>query len=106
MKAVIELINGVEGGCICICASGDDGGRRVAGPKPWGGGVVVKKWITTVEDIEDALQSIRNINSSTNNERTSICPECHSDDSDVECGLSFCNACGNSWRHGQTKSVS
>jgi len=60
MQAVIELINGVEGGCICICAGSDDGGMRVAGPKPWGGGSVVKKWVTTVEDIEDALQFIKN----------------------------------------------
>ena len=63
MKAVIEMIGRVEGSCLCI-SDGESGGTRVAGPKAWGGGHVTKKWITTVENIEDALQDIRSYNTS------------------------------------------
>ena len=34
----IELISGVEGECITV------NDTRIAGPKPWGGGKVLKTW--------------------------------------------------------------
>lgn len=40
--AHIELINGIEGMCIGI------NNMRIAGPKPWAGGRVIKSW-----DIDD-----------------------------------------------------
>jgi len=41
--AHIELINGIEGMCIGI------NNIRIAGPKPWAGGKVIKSW-----DIDDS----------------------------------------------------
>lgn len=35
---IIELVSGVEGECIVV------NGTRIAGPKPWGGGKIVKTW--------------------------------------------------------------
>lgn len=55
MKAFIEIIKGVEGNCIGIAHEKDEGGRRVAGSKPWGGGRVLEKYTTTVEDILEAF---------------------------------------------------
>ena len=55
MKYYIEIIGGVEGKCICISHEKDEGGRRVAGPKPWGGGAIVKRFTTTRDSILDAI---------------------------------------------------
>jgi len=41
---MFEVIRGVEGDCLTL---GDkDGGTRISGPKPWGGGHVVKTFVT------------------------------------------------------------
>ncbi len=48
-QTVIELVEGVEGPCIVINAI------RVAGPKPWGGGEVVKTWRTEKAHVERAI---------------------------------------------------
>lgn len=43
----IELIDGVEGPCLVLVT--DDGiGARVAGPKPWGGGMVKTAFLATI----------------------------------------------------------
>ncbi len=55
MKYYIVLIGGVEGNCVCIAHEKDRDGRRVAGPKPWGGGRVVKKFTTDLDNILDAI---------------------------------------------------
>lgn len=41
---VFEVIRGVEGDCLTL--GDEDGGTRISGPKPWGGGQVVKTFIT------------------------------------------------------------
>jgi hypothetical protein len=45
----IMLIHGVEGDCLAI------DGFRVWGPKPWGGGTIVKEWEVSKADIYQAL---------------------------------------------------
>ena len=45
----IDYIKGVEGDSISINE------YRVAGPKPWGGGKIIKSWKATVEDILIAI---------------------------------------------------
>lgn len=45
----IELVDGVEGPSLYL------NDRRIVGPKPWGGGVCLKKWIVSDEDIQWAL---------------------------------------------------
>lgn len=46
----IDEIRGCEGNCITI------NDYRVSGPKPWGGGVVVKNWIANVDDVIASLR--------------------------------------------------
>lgn len=41
--SIFEVIRGVEGCCLAL----DD--RRIAGPKPWGGGTVIHSWKTDEE---------------------------------------------------------
>lgn len=45
----IELIQGVEGNSLYL------NDTRVCGPKPWGGGKLLKKWDTSIAQIENAL---------------------------------------------------
>lgn len=45
----IDEIRGCEGNCIAI------NDYRVAGPKPWGGGIVVKNWVADVDDVIRSL---------------------------------------------------
>ena len=40
---MFEVIRGVEGDCLTL--GDEDGGTRISGPKPWGGGQVVKTFI-------------------------------------------------------------
>lgn len=53
-KVLVDVTSGVEGPCLCV---GDGStGRRVAGPKPWGGGSVVYQfWV----DPEELIAAIR-----------------------------------------------
>lgn len=46
----IDEIRGCEGNCITI------NDYRVAGPKPWGGGIVVKNWVADVDNVIRALR--------------------------------------------------
>lgn len=45
------LCNGVEGPCIIL------NDYRVAGPKPWGGGKIVRTWKVRVGDIKHAISA-------------------------------------------------
>lgn len=49
MKIPIEQARGAEGHCLCI------NDTRVAGPKPWGGGTVVRSWDANVDGLATAL---------------------------------------------------
>lgn len=48
-EITIELVNGVEGNSIYL------NDTRICGPKPWGGGSVIKQWTTSVRELENAL---------------------------------------------------
>lgn len=48
---VLEMIDGVEGPCIALTPTKQDGGTRIAGSKPWGGGHIVRTWATKPESI-------------------------------------------------------
>lgn len=45
----IEEIKGREGYCITI------NDKRIAGPKPWGGGYATRNWVANVDDVLNAL---------------------------------------------------
>ncbi len=51
----VEVVSGCEGNCICISDAGGSG-RRICGPKPWGGGHTLEKWEVDVEDIYTAIK--------------------------------------------------
>lgn len=46
----IDEIRGCEGNCITM------NDYRVAGPKPWGSGIVVKNWVADVDNVIRALR--------------------------------------------------
>lgn len=48
----IEIIQGVEGFCIGL------NNYRIAGPKPWGGGTVVKQWHISAADLRRAIPEL------------------------------------------------
>ena len=50
---IVEIIEGVGGPCVAI------NDRRVAGPKPWGGGKVIMRWKTTREQIMASLPNVQ-----------------------------------------------
>ena len=54
-KVFVELIVGCEGDSISICDK-EGNGRRICGPKPWGGGTVKQKWEVDGEAIIVAVQ--------------------------------------------------
>jgi len=41
---MFEVVHGVEGDCLVL--GDEDGGTRISGPKPWGGGHVTKTFVT------------------------------------------------------------
>lgn len=49
-KFELQLVDGVEGNSLYLNE------HRIAGPKPWGGGNVIKKWVVEADDIERALR--------------------------------------------------
>lgn len=49
----LTLCDGVEGQSLYL----DD--TRIAGPKPWGGGTVVKTWEVRARDLENAISRPR-----------------------------------------------
>jgi len=54
-KAYIDIIGGVEGSCVALSHEDDEGGTRIAGPKPWGGGRIKKRYTTTFDSILDGI---------------------------------------------------
>jgi len=50
----IQIVAGVEGPSVSITRP-DGCGMRVAGPKPWGGGVIRQRFTTRVADLREAL---------------------------------------------------
>lgn len=50
----IDIVEGVEGPCVCI---GDNStGVRVAGPKPWGGGRTSRRFTASLENLKAAIE--------------------------------------------------
>ena len=47
---IVEQVHGCEGDCLVM----DE--NRVAGPKPWGGGRVVKKWLLDRRQVEEIVK--------------------------------------------------
>jgi hypothetical protein len=50
LKVKIDLVGGVEGRSLYI------NDHRVAGPKPWGGGPIVKTWTADISHLRTALE--------------------------------------------------
>lgn len=50
---LVEVVSGSAGACLCV---GDDkGGDRVAGPKPWGGGVTIHTFRVDIAELRKVL---------------------------------------------------
>jgi hypothetical protein len=49
-QVIIEVVDGVEGPSLYI--GDEDGGHRLAGTKPWGGGQTIHKFIVDVEELQ------------------------------------------------------
>jgi len=53
----LDIVSGVEGGCICL---GDEtGGRRVAGTKPWGGGTITRRHQISITDLQAVIREVK-----------------------------------------------
>lgn len=52
---VVEYVNGVEGPSLCLNMTSVSSGTRIAGPKAWGGGNVVRTWAVDIEGLFEAL---------------------------------------------------
>jgi len=52
-KFKLMLVKGVEGNCIYL------NDYRICGPKPWGGGRIIKTWKVEKEDIERAISNYK-----------------------------------------------
>lgn len=57
-KVIIEVVNGVEGPSLYI--GDEDSGHRLAGPKPWGGGGVVFKFIVDAAELQEEVTRFGN----------------------------------------------
>lgn len=49
-QVYVDIVHGVEGDAVYI------NGIRVAGPKPWGGGKTMHRFLVDVKNIKDALK--------------------------------------------------
>lgn len=54
----IEVISGVEGKCLSMSIEGSGVGKRVAGPKPWGGGSTIQTWYVDPEELIKEIQEL------------------------------------------------
>ncbi len=48
----IALVTGVDGPCLVLIDDEDGDGRRIAGPKPWGGGMTTSIFTATLSVVE------------------------------------------------------
>ena len=49
----LTIIEGPEGNSAYL------NDRRIAGPKPWGGGTILHEWTVTVQDLQRAVPGLR-----------------------------------------------
>ena len=61
---MFEVVHGVEGDCLIL--GDEDGGTRISGPKPWGGGQVTKTFVTQekygpIERLEEENAKLRKL---------------------------------------------
>lgn len=61
---MFEVVHGVEGDCLIL--GDEDGGTRISGPKPWGGGQVTKTFVTKekygpIERLEEENTKLREL---------------------------------------------
>ena len=61
---MFEVVHGVEGDCLIL--GDEDGGTRISGPKPWGGGQVTKTFVTQekygpIERLEEENSKLREL---------------------------------------------
>ena len=61
---MFESVHGVEGDCLIL--GDEDGGTRISGPKPWGGGQVTKTFVTQekygpIERLEEENAKLREL---------------------------------------------
>ena len=48
---VVAVVGGVEGNSLYVCDKNREPAYRVAGPKPWGGGRVLRLWEVKVSEL-------------------------------------------------------
>ncbi|NBJ19723.1 hypothetical protein GT625_13410 [Burkholderia thailandensis] len=52
----IEVIAGCEGSSLSI--GNDNGGYRLAGPKPWGGGRIIHRFSVRIDELRSELEQL------------------------------------------------
>ena len=55
--ALIEVVQGAEGPCLCI--GDENGGHRLSGPKPWGGGQTIHSFEVDIEELIREAEALR-----------------------------------------------
>ncbi|BCD88016.1 hypothetical protein PSm6_44230 [Pseudomonas solani] len=58
--AIVEVVNGVEGPSLYI--GNEDGGYRLAGPKPWGGGRTIHKFTVKLDELVREAMDLAGVN--------------------------------------------
>lgn len=56
-EALIEVVRGPEGNCLYI--GNDDGGHRLQGPKPWGGGQTIHSFVVNLDELIREAEALR-----------------------------------------------
>lgn len=49
----LDFVSGKAGPCICL--GNQDGGYRIAGPKPWGGGRTQHRFSVDIEELKKVI---------------------------------------------------
>lgn len=62
-ELIIEVINGVAGWALSV------NDCRVAGPKPWGGGTVLKSWNVDIAELEAIIAKAKSTPEQPDSER-------------------------------------
>lgn len=55
-KVLIEVVSGRAGPCLTI--GDDNGGYRLAGPKPWGGGTTIHTFTVDADELRRELDAL------------------------------------------------
>lgn len=59
-ECLLEVFNGSDGPCIYI--GDDNGGHRLAGPKPWGSSRPTFRFVVKIDELKRELAALERVN--------------------------------------------